>query len=70
MTTSSQNARLRAVLADGEWHRSDELHRKVFCLVHSRIAEMRRQGYRIEHKGGGAGAANHYYRWIREQVAA
>lgn len=69
--TASQNARLRAILADGEWHRSDELHRKVFCVLHSRVSELRRQGYAIEHRGGGAGADKHYYRWNRDaQVAA
>lgn len=63
--TASQNAQLRAILLDGKWHSSAELHSRVYCLVHVRIAEMRRQGYRIEHKGGGAGAANHYYRLVK-----
>lgn len=69
--SASQNARIRHVLADGEWHRSDEIHRKVFCILHSRVAEMRRQGYRIDHKGGGAGAANHFYRLVQaDRVSA
>lgn len=71
LAPESQNARLRAALADGQWHRSDELHRKVFCVLHSRVAELRRQGYVIEHKGGGAGADKHYYRLVpQQQVAA
>lgn len=65
MTAASQNARLRAVLSDGNWHSSRDLIRAVPSVLHSRVAEMRRQGYRIEHKGGGAGAANHFYRWDR-----
>lgn len=70
--SASQNARLRAILADGAWHSSRDLIRAVPSVLHSRVAEMRRQGYVIEHKGGGAGAANHFYRWNREtqEVAA
>lgn len=68
--TASQNARLRAVLSDGEWHSSRDLIRSVPSVLHSRIAEMRRQGYAIEHKGGGAGAANHFYRLVAAERAA
>lgn len=69
--SASHNAQLRAVLSDGLWHTSSELHRRVFCVLHSRIAEMRRQGYVIEHRGSGAGADRHEYRLVStERVTA
>lgn len=70
MTAQSQNVRLRAILSDGQWHCSSALHAQVFCVLHSRISELRRQGYVIEHRGGGAGADKHFYRLVTEQVAA
>jgi len=61
----SHCAQILAVLEDGQFHSSRELHRRVYCVLHSRIAELRRKGYRIEHRGGGAGAENHWYRWLK-----
>lgn len=59
---------LRA-LADGKWHTSAELHREVFCVLHSRIHELRTLGFPIEHRGGGGGAANHEYRLLAQPEA-
>lgn len=64
----SQNARILEILDDGRWHTSAELHRRVMCVLHSRIAELnkhgRTEGFRVEHRGGGSGAENHEYRLV------
>ena len=39
--------RLRAVLADGEWHDHHELYR-LGMIVHSRVADLRRKGFTVE----------------------
>jgi hypothetical protein len=69
----TQEERIMEILADGEWHSSHELHRRVFCVLHSRVANLRRKGresgsYDLQHKGGGAGTDVHWYRlvWIPE----
>lgn len=56
--------RILNILADGRWHSSAELHRRVYCILHSRIAELRRRGFVIEHRGGGGGAENHEYKLL------
>lgn len=66
----TQRAQILAILADGDWHSSRQLHREVFCVLHSRIAELRRRGYVIEHQGGGGGAENHFYRLVPPQEQA
>lgn len=58
----SQNDQILDVLADGNWHTSRQIHQHVFCVLHSRINELRDRGYLIEHRGGGAGADLHEYR--------
>lgn len=65
----TQEQLLLAVLADGAWHSSEELYRRVPCIVHSRIARMRKR-HTIEHSGGGQGAENHFYRLIATSEAA
>jgi hypothetical protein len=55
---------------DGTVWSSHELHRRVFCVLHSRIASLRTKklrplGFDIEHTGGGAGTEEHFYRLIR-----
>lgn len=66
--TPSQCDRLLTIMRDGNWHCSADLHRAVFCILHSRVAELNRQGlrygYRIEHRGGGPGADHHWYRLV------
>lgn len=61
-----------AVLADRKWHTSREIHSLVFCILHSRISDLRKRGYTIDRRGGGAGAENHEYRLVAtpEEVAA
>lgn len=66
----SHGDRILDVLADGEFHTSAELYRRVPSIVHSRIAALRRQGYVILHQGGGSGAENHSYCWVRSNEEA
>lgn len=59
--------RLLAVLGDGRWHTTSALHRRAGnMIVHSRIADLRRKGYRIEHDTvpGRKGAQAHRYIWL------
>lgn len=49
----TQNERILAILADGDWHEKSEFY--GFCVLHSRISELRHDhGYTIdkEHRGG------------------
>lgn len=66
-TPGSQAARILAVLSDGYWHTNAEIHRKVGgCVLHSRIAELRKRGYVIEHVTTGSGATGSRYRLLDE----
>lgn len=60
--------RLLAVLEDGRWHTTSNLYRRAGnMIVHSRIADLRAKGYRIEHDtvpGRGTGARAHRYIWL------
>jgi hypothetical protein len=60
----TQNERILALLADGAFHTTREILQHVPCIVHSRIAELNKRGYRIEHDGAGGGAENHRYRLV------
>lgn len=42
----TQNARILQVLADRDWHSHHEFY--GWCVLHSRISELRRRGHRIE----------------------
>lgn len=42
----SQCDRILAILADGDWHDHHEFY--GFCVLHSRIAELRKRGHLIE----------------------
>lgn len=45
---NSQNSRLLAVLADGRWHVSRELHERCgYMRTNSRISELRAHGHHI-----------------------
>lgn len=66
----SQCDRLLSILADGRWHNSADLHRQVFCVLHSRISELRRRGYVIERRGQGAGAEHYDYRLVEHVEAS
>lgn len=58
--------RVASILADGAWHTSDELYRRTRCIVHSRIADLRRKGWEIEYQRlDGNTTRHHRYRVIR-----
>jgi hypothetical protein len=63
----SQCDRVLELLADGEWWTTRELLREVPCVVHSRVAELRKRGLEIEHETVGAGAAGSRYRLLSER---
>jgi hypothetical protein len=49
----TQNERILEILSDGDWHEKSEFY--GFCVLHSRISEIRHQlGIAIdkEHRGG------------------
>lgn len=58
----SQSEQILDALEHGRWMGSRDLHRRVFCVLHSRIAELRKRGYVIEHRGVGFGTEHHEYR--------
>lgn len=69
MKPGSQNARLLAVLADGAWHVSRELHERCgYMRTNSRIAELRSHGHRIlgESVPGKTGTDGYRYRLLVE----
>ena len=59
----SQSTRILAVLADGKPHSTAELYRRVGGMIlHSRVAELRKRGYRISCEYvGGSGAEAYVY---------
>lgn len=60
----SQCSKLLRILEDGRWHTTAELLRLVPCIVHSRIAELRKYGYTVEHDRTGVGAEGSRYRLV------
>jgi hypothetical protein len=60
----SQCEKLLRILADGDWHTTSELLRAVPCIVHSRISELRKFGWDVEHVTTGAGADGSRYRLL------
>lgn len=71
----SQCARLLSILDDGQWHSSSELNRRVKCVLHSRIDELRERGHRtglftLEHRGQGFGPEHHEYRIVKHSLKA
>lgn len=60
----TQTGRVLDVLSDGEWHSTRSILRAVPCIVHSRIADLRAKGYRVEHRGHGGGADRNEYRLL------
>lgn len=64
---NSQNARIIKVLADGKWKTTAAIHRKAGPgRLNSRISELRRYGYEIEHGKvpGKSGPLGHRYRLL------
>jgi hypothetical protein len=59
----SQATRILAVLQDGKPHSTAELYRRVGGMIlHSRVAELRKRGYRISCEYvGGSGASAYVY---------
>lgn len=66
----SQSSKLLRILEDGDWHTTRDLLRDVPCIVHSRIAELRKRGYTIEHETVGVGAEGSRYRLISDEASA
>lgn len=64
----SQNGRILAALASGRWQTTRTIHAKAgTCRLNSRMAELRRHGYRIEHErvpGVADGPRAHRYRLV------
>lgn len=70
MKRPTQKQRILAVLSDGRWHTSAELYR-TGCVLHSRISDLRKDGYSIERRGvAGIGAEAHEYRLERSDEAS
>lgn len=65
----SQCEKIMRVLEDGEWHTTSEILRAVPSIVHSRIAELRKRGYIIEHERTGSGAQGSRYRLVERRAA-
>lgn len=50
---TSQRSRVLGLLSDLDWHTFSELHRVGGIRYGARLLELRRQGYRIEHRTHG-----------------
>lgn len=64
----SQSDQLLLRLMNGDWWTTRELLREVPCIVHSRISDLRAQGFTIEHRTTGVGAVGSEYRLIGEPL--
>lgn len=60
--------RARVARTEG-WVSTRQLLYVVPCIVHSRIAELRKYGYQVEHRTTGPGAAGSEYRLALEEPA-
>jgi biotin operon repressor len=63
----SQNERILSALASGQWMTTAGIHRKAgMSRLNSRISELRRRGFRIEHErvNGPTETRSHRYRWL------
>lgn len=58
----SQSGKILAYLEHGGWWKCSALLHYVPCVVHSRVAELRKYGYMIEHRTTGPGASGSEYR--------
>jgi biotin operon repressor len=64
---NSQNARILRALSDGRFHTVANIHRKAgTSRLNSRISELRKQGFEIEHEtvAGKTGSLGHRYRLL------
>lgn len=64
---NSQNARILRALSKGKWVTVAEIHRRAgTSRLNSRISELRKYGYEIEHETvpGKTGALGHRYRLV------
>jgi biotin operon repressor len=69
MSTTSQSARVLAVLKDGKPHSVPEIHQKVGTMrLNSRVADLRKQGHTIicERVKGKKGAAAYQYQLLSQ----
>jgi len=68
----SQNARILRALSGGTWVTVAEIHRRAgTCRLNSRVSELRKYGYVIEHETvpGKTGALGHRYRLLNPPSA-
>lgn len=66
MNLQTQTGRILAVLSDGQWHTTAEIHRRAgYSRLNSRIADQRKRGKAIECETvpGQSGAKGYRYRW-------
>jgi hypothetical protein len=64
------DAILSLLVRRGTWITTAEILRDVPSIVHSRIADLRKRGYLIEHRTTGVGAAGSEYRLVALQGGA
>lgn len=70
---NSQNARILRALSDGKWVTVAEIHRRAgTSRLNSRISELRKYGYEIEHEvvPGKTGSLGHRYRILNPPPAS
>ena len=48
--TGKQRVLNKLATYNGEWISSDHLYETTKCMVHSRIADLRRDGHNIQHE--------------------
>jgi hypothetical protein len=64
------DAILSLLVRRGTWITTAEILRDVPSIVHSRIADLRKRGYTIQHRTTGVGAAGSEYRLVALQGGA
>lgn len=66
----SQCGKILRCLEQGGWWTTAELLHEVPAVIHSRIAELRKHGYTIEHRRTGQGANGSEYRLALDATVA
>lgn len=70
MSSNTGCERVLRVLSDGEWHTARELYASTYCVVHSRMSDLRKRGHLIEHRvTHGRDASGHEYRLLSSDTA-
>ena len=66
----TQTAALLGMLQRGGWVTCAEILREHPMIVHSRVADLRKKGYAVEHETTGKGAAGSRYRLVSLEASA